>query len=775
MTPRGTHGETAEPPVRVEGDARRSASRLPSIFLMSNSLETGGSERQFAALAHSLDRSRWNVELGCIQREGPFLEGLNDVSEFRLGGNLYGLQSIRTRLRLARHLKRDKIAVAYAFDFYTNLTLIPAARWARVPVVIGSQRQLGDLLTWKQERAQAAVLRWCDAVVCNSRAAAVRLARFGLRESQIAVIANGLPPEAFAETPSALTRPFGSLRVGMIARMNTRTKNHPSFLRMAARLRARHPELQFVLVGDGPLRTDFERQAKELGLQEDGLFLGDRTDITAVLASIDISVLPSASESLSNVILESMAAGVPVVATGVGGNSELIAEDRGILVPAGDEEALIAAVERLLTDEGMRRSLGQAAKAFARKNFTLERMTQQHEELYRKLLDRKSGRRWVPARVSGRTKVALVAPSLRYVGGQSVQARLLLDSWRNDPDVEIQFIPIDPAFPWFLRWAERVPLLRTMIREPIYLLQLWRGLRHAEIAHIFSASYWSFLLAPAPACYVARWRGGKTVVHYHSGEARDHLRRFPGTQSALRRADRLVVPSPHLVDVFREAGLRSQDIPNIIDLLQFQFRARQPLSAHLICTRGFHPYYCVDVVVHAFAEVQKVFQDARLDLVGGGPLEAEIRKLVRDLGVSGVEFKGVVAHDQIGHEYDQADIFINASRLDNMPVSVLEAFACGLPVVSSEPEGLRHVVEHERTGLLSPVGDARALAQNVIRLLQDPSLAESVVSNALREAKRYSWPVVRGQWLDLYRTIAAEEVQAAEEAPAMSGDEKSHN
>ena len=741
---------------------------------MSNSLETGGSERQFAALAHSLDCSRWNVELGCIQREGPFLEGLNDVHEFRLGGNLYGLQSIRARLRLARHLKRDQIAVAHAFDFYTNLSLIPAARWAKVPVVIGSQRQLGDLLTWKQERAQAVVLRWCDAVVCNSRAAAVRLARLGLRESQLAVIANGLPPEAFAQTPPALPRPFGGLRVGMIARMNTRTKNHHLFLRMAARLRARHPELQFVLVGDGPLRADFERQAKELGLHEDGIFLGDRTDIPAVLASVDVSVLPSASESLSNVILESMAAGVPVVATRVGGISELIAEDRGILVPPDDEEALIAAVERLLCDEGMRRSLGQAAKAFARENFTLERMTLQHEELYRELLDKKLGRRFVPVGVSGRTRVAIVAPSLRYVGGQSVQASLLLDSWRNDPDVEIQFIPIDPAFPWFFRWAERVPFLRTLIREPIYLVNLWRGLRHAEIAHIFSASYWSFLLAPAPACGVARWRGVKTVVHYHSGEARDHLRRFRGAQYVLRRADRLVVPSPYLGDVFREAGLRSQDIPNIVDLLRFQFRARRPLRPHLICTRGFHPYYCVDVVVHAFAEVQKVFQDARLDLVGGGPLEAEIRKLVQDLGLNGVEFKGVVAHEQIGREYDQADIFINASRLDNMPVSILEAFACGLPVVSTAPEGMRYVVDHERTGLLSPVGDAQALAQNVIRFLQDPALAESLVSNALREAKRYSWPVVRGQWLELYRAITAEKVEAVEVASAMSGDEKSH-
>jgi len=510
------------------------------------------------------------------------------------------------------------------------------------------------------------------------------------------------------------------------------------------------------------------------------LFLGDRADIPAVLASVDISVLPSTSESLSNVILESMAAGVPVVASRVGGNSELIAEDRGMLVPANDEEGLTSVLDRLLGDEAMRRSLGRAAKAFARENFALERMTHRHQDLYQELLEKN---RWTKTKgiafvdLRRRTRVAIVAPSFRYVGGQSVQADLLMRNWQNDQDVEICFIPIDPVFPLLLRWAEHVPLLRTLIREPIYLLSLWRGLKHADIAHIFSASYWSFLLAPAPACRIARWRGAKPLIHYHSGEARDHLRRFPGARSVLRRADRLIVPSPYLVDVFRDAGLQAQAIPNVVDLSQFPFRARCPSRPHLVCTRGFHPYYCADVVVRAFTEVQKAFPGARLDLVGGGPLGDEIRTLVRDLGLSGVEFNGVVTHDQIGRYYDQADIFINASRLDNMPVSILEAFACGLPVVSTEPEGMRHVVEHQRTGLLSPVGDARALAQNVIRIIQDSELAERLVSNARREVKRYSWPVVREQWLELYRATTAANSAAMREdvSVAVSHDEKSHS
>jgi glycosyltransferase involved in cell wall biosynthesis len=359
---------------------------------MTDSLQTGGSERQFSVLARSLNRETFRVHLGCIQRTGPFLDGLGDVTEFRLGGSLYGAQSLRARWRLARHLRRNEVSIAHAFDFYTNLVLIPAARWARVPVVIGSQRQLGDLLGWKQERAQAAVLRWCDAVVCNSRAAAARLVELGLRENQLTVIGNGLPPEAFEDTPPVLPRSGEVLRVGMIARMNTRSKNHSMFLRAAARLSGRFPTLQFVVIGDGPLRHELEREADDRGLAGRILFLGERKDIPGVLASLDVSVLPSASESLSNVILESMAAGVPVVANRVGGNCELVAEDRGLLVPPDNEEALTDAIDRLLRDAPLRRAMGRNARQFARANFTVDQIRERHEALYQDLLEKKQWR-----------------------------------------------------------------------------------------------------------------------------------------------------------------------------------------------------------------------------------------------------------------------------------------------------------------------------------------------------------------------------------------------
>jgi glycosyltransferase involved in cell wall biosynthesis len=742
----------------------------PGVFLMIQTLETGGSERQFHALAQSLNPRDFRLQLGCIRRRGTFLDDFRDIPQFRLNGSLYGIQSLRTRFHLRRHLRQSEIAIAHSFDLYSNLTLIPAARMAGVPVVIGGQRQLGDLLSWGHSRAQLAMFRWCDVVICNSQAAADRLAGSGLPLHRVAVIGNGLPATAFAKAEPALPRRPGLLRVGMIARMNAQYKRHREFLKAAASIHDRFPNVEFVLVGDGPLRSELERQAESMGLGEQALFLGDRRDIPTILASLDISVLPSASESLSNVIMESMAAGLPVVATNVGGNSELIKEHTGILVAPNDHDALVEAIDHLLCNANERDALGRNAQQHARINFTLSQMQRRHEELYTDLLEEK---RWRPKplrlghpihRVDDRPlRVTIVAASLRYVGGQSVQADLLLRNWKDDPAISASFIPIDPPFPRGLRWIERVPFLRTMIRSPLYVWSLWQGLKDADVVHIFSASYWSFLVAPLPAWLVGVIRGKKTLIHYHSGEARDHLRRFRSARPILQKADILVVPSGYLVDVFREFGLRARVAPNVVDFSQFAYRIRRPLRPHLVCTRGFHPYYCIDDVVRAFAEIQRDFPDARLDLVGKGPTQKEIVRLIEKLGISGIHVCGVASREEIGRFYDQADIFINASNLDNMPVSVLEGFASGTPVVTTAPEGMDYIVEHERTGLLSKIGDAHGLAQNVIRLLRDPELASRLAANAYEETRRFRWDAVRKQWLDIYHSLQSQNAKVEPE------------
>jgi L-malate glycosyltransferase len=733
------------------------------VFLMINTLETGGTERQFVEMSQTLRGRRVPVHLGCVRNAGALGDGLGELAEFRLGGSLFGLQSLRSRWRLRRHLRSLDVAVAHAFDFYANLTLIPAAKLARVPAVIGSHRQVGDLLTPHQFEVQLAAFRLCDRVVCNSQAAAERLRLAGLAERKITVIGNALPDKAFGVAEPASEKVAGAIRIGMIARMNAEYKNHRGFLRAAKRVSERFPQAEFVLVGDGPLRSELEQQAAQLGLAEKACFLGDRRDVEAVLASLDISVIASDSESLSNVMLESMAAGVPVVATAVGGNVELGADGRAVLVAPKDDQALALGIERLIEDAGVRSEMASAARSFVLSNFSADSISRQYEEMYAEVLCekrsshlRREASRDVHAdsNAAAKIRVAFVAPSLRYVGGQAVQADLLLRYWRGDHEIDARFVAVDPRFPFGLRWAERVPFLRTLIRAPLYAWNLWRQLKDVDVAHIFSASYSSFLLAPLPAWWIARLRGTKTLINYRSGEALDHLQHSWIARRVLGAVDRLIVPSGYLVDVFGEFGLQAQVVPNIIDLTQFYYRERVPLRPRLVCTRGFHPYYGIDVVVRAFAQVQREYPKAQLDLVGGGALEENIRDLVRQLNLSGVNFAGVASRQQIGSFYDRADIFVNGSNLDNMPVSVLEAFAAGTPLVTTEPEGMKYIVTHERTGLLSKPGDAAALAQNILRVLREPGLGARLARNAFEESSRYRWPAVREQWLAVYSGLA---------------------
>jgi L-malate glycosyltransferase len=349
---------------------------------MTNTLEVGGSERQFATLVESLNRDRFDVQPACLRRIGGLSARMGEIPEFPPGGGLFGLQAQLARWSLARRMRRDGISVAHAFDFYTNLMLIPAARLAGIPV-IGSHRQLGDLLTGAQFKAQYWAFRFCSRVVCNSSAAADTLRVAGLPESKIQIIPNGLPEQAFADCTPALPRRPQVTRIGMIARMNNAVKNHPAFLKAAATLAGQYPAVEFVLVGDGPFRPSLERMAAELGIQDKVLFLGERHDIPAVLASLDVSVLVSSSESLSNVILESMAASVPVVATDVGGNAELVKDGKtGLLVPFGDEKKLVDALAFLVRNPDSRTQFAVQSRQFARSHFHIDGVCRQFEQLY---------------------------------------------------------------------------------------------------------------------------------------------------------------------------------------------------------------------------------------------------------------------------------------------------------------------------------------------------------------------------------------------------------
>lgn len=352
-----------------------------------------------------------------------------------------------------------------------------------------------------------------------------------------------------------------------------------------------------------------------------------------------------------------------------------------------------------------------------------------------------------------RLRVAIVAPSLGILGGQAVQAERLLEGWRGDPAVEAWLVPINPAAPGPLRSLQRVKYVRTAVTETLYALTLLRELRRADVVHVFSASYFSFVLAPWPAVRVARTLGKPVVLNYHSGEAPDHLRRSPLARRTLRRVDANVVPSRFLADVFARFGIPARAIPNVIDGSRFRFRERPRLAPRLLSTRSFEPHYNVACTLRAFRRVQDRWPEATLTLAGTGSERRMLGALATELGLRGVTFLGAVPPERMPEVYDAADVFIQTPDLDNMPLSLLEAFASGTPAVSTAAGGVPAMLTDGVDGLLAPVGDDAAVADRVLRLLDDPDLAAGLARVARAACEAYTWKATRDLWLDTYRSV----------------------
>ncbi len=370
-------------------------------------------------------------------------------------------------------------------------------------------------------------------------------------------------------------------------------------------------------------------------------------------------------------------------------------------------------------------------------------------------------------------RVCLVAPSLSILGGQAVAAQRLLERLRMVPGLEVDFLPHDPRTNALLRQLQRVKYVRTVATSIAYVESLLRRLPQYDVVHVFSASYWSFLLAPTPAILIGKWLGKRVVVNYRSGEAEDHLTTWPKTSvPTLQRADAVATPSGYLVDVFARFGIQAESIANFVDPEAVRYRRRDVLKPVFLSNRNFQSLYNVPCVLRAFARIQAQRPEARLIVVGNGPEREHVRAVARELALRNVEFVGFVKPTEMGRYYDEADVYLNASDIDNMPNSIIESFACGLPVVTTRAGGIPYVVEHERNGLLVDCGDHEGLANAALRVLDDPALARRVIDEGLSDVQRlYTWEAVGEGWATLYRRLVGAEAPA----PAASADEEVHH
>jgi glycosyltransferase involved in cell wall biosynthesis len=355
--------------------------------------------------------------------------------------------------------------------------------------------------------------------------------------------------------------------------------------------------------------------------------------------------------------------------------------------------------------------------------------------------------------VAHRTKpirVLLIAPSMGITGGQAVQAQRLLAELLQEHDVAVTFFATDLRLP---SWVADKRYVRTVFRFLLYLPRLFALALRNDVLHVFSASYWAYVLCTLPAILEGRVLGKKVIVNYRSGEAEDHLAHWRSAIPTLRLAHTIVSPGEYLVDVFARFGLHIRCIPNILETSAFVRRPRRRLRPVFLTNRGLEPLYNVGCILRAFQIIQQRYPDATLTIAHDGICRPQLEALARQLELRNARFIGRVPYERIRELYNEADIYLTSPNLDCLPGSILECYASGLPVIATRAGGIPYILRHEETGLLVDLNDHEGMAQCAFRLLEDEELAERLAGNAFRECEKYRGEPVRKAWVALYREL----------------------
>jgi glycosyltransferase involved in cell wall biosynthesis len=363
--------------------------RAVPVLLMVRELNAGGTERQLAEIARALDRTRFDPRVGCFRAAGLRGEELRAAHVPVVQFPVPSLASVKGALRISAYIREQGIRLVHTFDAPANIYGVPAARMAATPVVISSQRAHRSLAPPLYRHMLRLTDRLVDALVVNCE-----YVRRHLIEDEkvspglIRLCYNGIDTAVFQRTvcarPAALRD--ASLVVGTVSVLRPE-KDLVTLLEAFSRVRAARAGMKLAILGSGPGLGDLEQRARALGMAADCVFHPSTGQVAEWLQAIDIFVLPSLNEALSNSLMEAMACGGAVVATRVGGNPELVTPgETGMLFKPRDVSGLASMLRLLAADPALRARLGGNATRSIRERFTIERSARRMGEIYTSLL-----------------------------------------------------------------------------------------------------------------------------------------------------------------------------------------------------------------------------------------------------------------------------------------------------------------------------------------------------------------------------------------------------
>lgn len=347
-------------------------------------------------------------------------------------------------------------------------------------------------------------------------------------------------------------------------------------------------------------------------------------------------------------------------------------------------------------------------------------------------------------------KIAIVAPSMKNMGGQSIQAQRLIEAFTDDEEIELELIPNNPELE-ILDFLQKISGIKTLVTSLKFWQLLITQIGKFDAVQVFSSGTTSYVISTIPPLLMSKVFGKKVILNYHHGGLEEHINEWKFTaKPTMKMFDEIIVPSQFLVDVFNKFKLKAQAISNFVETEKFVFRERTPLQPIFLSNRNFEPHYNVECVLQAFQIIQKAIPESALIVAGYGMEEFKLKNLTKTLNLKNVEFSGKIPNEKMPVIYNRADIYLNASLVDNMPLSFIEAFSCGLPVVSSNAGGIPYIVSDGETGFLVAENDCQSLADKALQMLADNNLAQKIISNARHEVEKYRLDKVRSDWKKFY-------------------------
>lgn len=702
---------------------------IKKLAFINSTLSLGGAEKMAYEVIRGLDKTGFHIKAYCLYRPGfigraLMAEGI-DFSHtlMRNKYDIAGIYRLFTLLRKERpdilYLENSPLVLFWGFICGRMLDIL------HIVTVFHTMRKPVWWRRLKSDFVNRLILRRLDRIGVVSKVKLDSLIKeYRLDPARVELINNAVDIDRFKSSidKNALREAIGFSEdekiIGMVGRLVTE-KAYDVFLKSAKLIAEHVPNSKFLIIGEGEERANLERLTKDLGLEKRVIFLGERSDAADLISLFDVAVLSSRIESFPLVLLEYMAASRPIVATGAGGNPEIISDGySGLIVPPEEPDRIACAVIDLINNPEKTRDLGTTAGRIAEEKFSLPHLMGKMERFF------SSGAAY---------HILMTGPSLDSKGGISSFAKNYLSS-EFPQGFKLIYHPTTKD-------GNKISKLFFFIKSLVLFFIRLVTDRRIKIVHICSASRGSFY-RKAIVLSVSRSFRKSTIFHIH-GAGFDV---FYNTSHPLRRfcirwvldfSDEIIVLSKrwHSVVSKMTRNTNIKIIPNPIDVSDFRhIRQRRDFSGLNIFTAGRlerrkGTYDILDIAPAVLREMPGV----RFYLAGDGDVE-KIRGLCRKKGIEeSMILLGWLDRAGLVSELERASVFLLPSYHEGLPIAILEAMASGLPVISTKVGGIPEMIEDGVNGFLVTPGKKEELSKRLVELLGNTKLKETMARNNIEK------------------------------------------